>query len=156
MKTLRFPLLALLFGATLLTSCDDDKDKTPEPAKTKTELLTGKEWVMTARTRTATNGGAVTDVFANMASTDKDDLYRFDTPDKYTWDEGPTKAANNPQTYIGTWMMKSNETILSTTDQFGANTFDIKELTENSLVLSGVGSTTSGTQYTEVRTYAKK
>src|SRR3712207_1792123 len=104
-------LLALAAGLTF-TSCSKDDDKAPQ---TKTEMLTGKNWKVTAQT-TAVNNGTPSDTYAGERACTKDDFITFATDGKVTLDEGPSKCAvNEPQTQTGTWAFTENESKLKLT-----------------------------------------
>jgi hypothetical protein len=159
MKTLRFPLLALT-AVSLLTACEKDKEKvTP---KTPTELLVGKNWMMTACTvspalRTA-DGRLITDYYAERNTFDRDDLWRFEKPNAFTHDEGATKrATNDPQSYAGTWSLEQGDKVLHAavpTLNYD-NTYDVQEISENTMRLSGT-KVEGTTRYTYTFTYTKQ
>ncbi|OON70731.1 lipocalin family protein [Hymenobacter sp. CRA2] len=162
MKTLRFPLYLALAAATVLSACDKkDKDKGGDPSpKTKTDMLTGKDWIMTAETVSPAlrrqDGTLVTDVFATMDDCDKDDLLRFEKPSAYTLSEGASKCdPTHPQSYTGTWSFNSTETILSTTLQGQPNSsYNIVEMNDNTMKLSGV-QTYNNVDYTFTFVFSK-
>jgi len=120
LKTFKTLSLGLLIGSTLfLSNCKkDEKDPEPTPvvtpAPTNTEKLTGKNFKLTALTVDPALLG-VTDFYSQYDDCQKDDLYRFDTPNIYKEDEGATKCnTNDAQTKTGTWAWNTDETIITT------------------------------------------
>ncbi|GAA4378683.1 DUF5004 domain-containing protein [Hymenobacter koreensis] len=159
MKTARLPLFLALLAAATLSSCEKDKVK----PKSKTELITGKDWIMTAETVSPAieteDGRMVTDLFAEKASYDRDDFIRFDQPDVYKLDEGATKQNPQlPQSYSGTWSFANEEKVLNTKlqSQTTGNSFNLLEVGENTLKFSGQETDDDGTVYTVTFTYAKR
>ncbi|RTQ53663.1 hypothetical protein EJV47_02700 [Hymenobacter gummosus] len=160
MKTTRFALLALA-ALPLLTACEKDKEKvTP---KTPTELLVGKNWVQTACTvspavRTA-DGRLITNVYAERNSFDRDDLWHFEKPNTMRHDEGATKRnANDPQSYDGTWSLEQNDRLLRVKVPGLAydNSYDVQEIGDNTMRLSGVSTDDAGVEHTYSFTYTKQ
>ena len=146
-------LLALAAGLAF-TSCSKDEDTKPQ---TKTEMLTGKNWKVTAQT-TSVNNGNPSDTYALESACTKDDFTTFATDGKITFDEGPTKcAANEPQTQSGTWEFTENESKLKLSQGNGTPAeYTITELTASSMVLTITQSFTQAgqtTTYTYVTTY---
>lgn len=146
MKTLRFPLCLALAATTLLSACDKDKVK---PAN-KTELLTGKDWVMTAQTVSPAirlaSGRSITDLYAEMDDCDKDDFLRFEKPSAYTLNDGATKCdPSDPHSFSGSWSFSDGEKVLNTTLQSPdptedpvTSSYNIVELKEDGMKLSGI------------------
>lgn len=126
--------LGLAFvGSTLFfTNCKkNEKDPeptptpTPAPAPTNTEKLTGKNFKLTASTVEPSIGG-ISDLYLQMSDCQKDDILRFDTPNIFKDDEGPTKCAtNDPQTTTGTWVWNTDETILTTSTSNETTSFSV-------------------------------
>ncbi|MCB2378692.1 DUF5004 domain-containing protein [Hymenobacter sp. BT635] len=163
MKTqFRLPLLALFALTALVSSCKKDSESEPAPkAQTKTELLSGKNWVLTAQTvdpgLVDDDGKVVTDLFPYIDDCNKDDLMRFETAGSCTLNEGASRCVpTDPQQYSGTWSFDSNETVLKTTMQgLGSSSYNIIELSDKTLKVSGVRSL-EGDTYRFTYTYAKK
>lgn len=163
MKSLLFPLCSVLALGLSLSSCKKDKDEDPKPTpvaptKTNTEKLTGKNWNIRALTvspaRDFGNGTPITDVYAHLPSTDRDDFERYDKPDVYKLDEGPTKVDAAPQTYPGTWTFSAGEQTINIRRQNGqTKSYAIVELTETTLKTRET-EVENGTTYTLERTYA--
>lgn len=164
MKTLRFPLALALAATSLLTACGDKDKKDQEvPApKTAADQLVGKDWKLTARTVSPAirlaDGRVVTDVYAEMASYDKDDLWRFEKPSAFTHDEGPTKrSTSDPQTYTGTWSLENNDKLLKTTATgLGNSSYNVMEINDNTLKVSGEKTETDGNRYTYTFVFTKQ
>jgi hypothetical protein len=125
-------LLLIAASAFIFTSCGDNNP--PEP--TKTELITNKNWKITAQSE-SDNGGAATDSYTNISSCNKDDIFIFGTDGKFTWDEGATKCdPADPQTVeTGTWAFTNEEGKIVLTFVGDTDEFDIVELTSSRLVI---------------------
>lgn len=150
----------LLFVLTLsltvvLSSCKKDKDVAPQ---TRTELLTNSNWKMTASTVSPEvpiyndEGniiGMSGDEYAQMEPCFKDDFTKFSTDYTVIFDEGATKCdASDPQTTSGTWAFKTNETILTVSEDGFTMDLKILEITQSTLKLQY-----SDTYDTETYTY---
>ncbi len=136
-------LLLIIFGFTIaFTACKKDKVENPP---SNTALLTSSNWKMTALTVSPgfpiydNDGniiGTTTDLFAQNESCTNDDTFKFNTDKTILFDEGASKCnAGDPQTTSGTWAFKTNETILSMTNDGNLQDFTIVELKDNSLKL---------------------
>lgn len=128
--------LATAASALVLTSCNKDKDD-PKP-KTKTELLTAKNWRVTAEVTTVVANGTTTteDEYAQYEACQKDDYLKFETNKVVKFDEGALKCDGNPQTQTGTWDFNSDQTKISLSNsEFGPLVvpFEIVDLTETTL-----------------------
>ncbi|RAK63992.1 hypothetical protein [Hymenobacter edaphi] len=163
MKTLRFPLLLALAGTALFAPSCTDKDKETVKPKAPAELLVGKDWKLTACTVSpakTTTGGRTSEDYYNdfMPSYDRDDLLRFEKPNTFRQDEGPTRAPGNTthQAYNGTWSLTDGDKVLRTqAEVLGSSSYDVVELSENTLRTSG--SRTEGTtRYTYTYTFTKQ
>lgn len=155
--------MSLMVLGMAISGCSDKKDDpaptpTPAPEPTKTELLTGKNWKMTAFTSNPAinwdgSGTMVTDVYAQMSSCDKDDISVFNVNNTYTDDEGATKCdPADPQTTSGTWVFNPTQTIL-TLD--GTDSYNIEALSSSSLKLNQVYNDGT-TNYTFTFTFTKQ
>lgn len=144
-KTIQSSKMLLLLALSLtvvLSACKKDKEDDP---KTKTDLLTASNWKMTASTVSPEMEvyddegniiGMSGDEFAQMEPCFKDDLTRFNTNFTVTFDEGATKCDDSdPQSVTGTWAFKSNETMLSVTEDGYTQDVSILELTSTTLKL---------------------
>ena len=112
-------LILLLLVALVFTfnSCKKDKDEVVTP-KTKTQLLCGKNWKITAATVDPAidwNGsGAVSaNLYNQLQTCEKDGINVYNSNGTYTSDEGASKCdVSDPQTVTGTWVFNTNETTL--------------------------------------------
>ncbi len=129
-------LLLIITFTILVLSCKKDAKVS------KKDLLSGKNWIMTAETISPAmnvNGTLITDLYSQTASCTKDDIGKFNSNGTYTLEEGLTKCnVNDPQVFeTGTWTFNSNETILVMTSSTGSITNgNIQELTANKLILT--------------------
>ena len=132
---------ALLFVLTgiALTGCQKDT----EPASpSKTQMLTGSPWHITAYTRTTGSGAPanyLNTVFPNAC--ERDDRYAFNTNGTQIRTEGPTACSGNTsQTVVGTypWNLNSAQTQLT----IGNTTFDVVQLSADALQLRTVAGNT--------------
>ena len=145
MKSFLLPLCSALALSIAFTSCKKDKKEDPAPvAKTKTELISGKNWKLTGGIINPAadfgTGTPTTDAYSQVNNCRKDDLLRFDTPNVYKQDEGATKcSASDLQTETGTWAFSMNETKITTSIASGSpKTYNLVELTETTLKTSEV------------------
>ena len=106
--------LSLLFlGALALGSCKKNDNSPASPSKT--DLLTAKNWRVSADTRTTIVNGqpVVTDAYATYPACDRDDFYKFNSDNLVVRDEGLFKCnASTAQTLVGPWSFNSDETQL--------------------------------------------
>jgi hypothetical protein len=132
---LRLSVVMVLF--LFLNSCKK------EDAKTKTQLLTQKEWVM-KKLEQKEGSNPWVDEFLSFDACSKDDRYVFKANGTYEFNEGPTKCdPADPQVFdTGNWIFTNNETKL----QIGTDEFTIDTLDENNLILS-VQETVGGIAY---------
>lgn len=125
-------LLFALAALPLFVACKKDDPKT------KTELLTDKNWQLKAATSDPgfpVGGTTVTDYYGQLSACSKDDIDRYEKPNVYKSDEGTNRCANSPQTTVGTWVFSSDESKITVTDASGSTTADILELTDNTMKL---------------------
>lgn len=161
MKTyLKFPPVAVLILLLTFTACKDDDDDNDEPApKTRTEMLTAKNWTRTSVTITPAidydgNGTQENDLTPYIPTCDLDDFYKFNSNTSFTREEGPSKCdANDPQVvYTGTWTWNSDETILTITP-LGGETQEAKVTTLNDTeMVWNITFSSGGVNYTEIHT----
>lgn len=152
-------LLLLAVAATVgFTSCGKDDDEASKtPAKSKTELLTKAGWKTTAITVNPgfdfdNDGTPETDLFTGTDPCDADDITVYKADKTYTEEEGATKCdPTDDQVYgQGTWAFTANEAGLMqvASDSSTMSTFNIAELTENTLKLTESFQGAGGTTYT--------
>ncbi|GAA4002649.1 hypothetical protein GCM10022408_12610 [Hymenobacter fastidiosus] len=142
----RFTLSALLLttmaSSLVFTSCKKDKEE-PKP-KTRTELLTARNWRISAATYTV--GPDIEDVYRSVPGCTKDDFTKFNTDKTTVFDEGPTRCStSDPQSSKGAWDLTSGDNKLliqeSTTSTSG-ELYEIVELTESTLKIKQTDSST--------------
>ncbi|MGI4869686.1 MAG: lipocalin family protein [Janthinobacterium lividum] len=146
----------LLASIALLSACKKDSENTAS----KTDMLTAKNWRVSAQTTTTTINGQ-TSTSSTIASCDADDFIKFNTDKTLVDDEGATKCnSSSAQTTPGTWSFNSDESKLTVTESGVSTTADIKELSSSVLHLYAtqtqsqtVGGTTISYTYTTDVTY---
>lgn len=128
----------LLIGATAaFTACHKDKDNVPTPSRT--ELLTAKNWRVTAITATATVNGSVIvqDGYLTYLPCERDDFIKFNPDKTALQDAGATKC--NPQesqTDTTSWAFNADETeLLLDTSASPVESLTIVELSTTTLHL---------------------
>jgi hypothetical protein len=102
----------LLASLLLLGACK----KEPEPAPSKTELLTAHRWRLTAHTATTTVGGVTTtrDNYAAIPACAQDDSFQFQADNTFLVDLGTSRCITTySQTAFGVWEFLDNETGLA-------------------------------------------
>ena len=141
-------LFLLAAGLTLLGAC---KDKTVAPAPQRIDLLTAKNWRISANSTTTTTSAGVsttTDEYATSPACERDNFYKFNADKTSLRDEGASKCDPVlPQTENFTWAFNADQTQLLVTTP-GSNkleTDDIVELSATTLRLRTVTTTSSGT-----------
>ncbi len=160
MKTffrLKTTFLALAVLSIAFVSCEKDKDNKPD----NTELLTGKNWKLTAFTIDPAidwfgNGTLVTNIYAQLPTCAKDDLATFNKNGTVNFDEGATKCdPNDPQTTSGTWAFNTDKTIISVTTDGETESWKVLELKNDRLVIE-YQEVEDGITYTLTGTFAKQ
>jgi hypothetical protein len=117
-------------------SCKKDEETS------KKDLLCGKDWVLVAETVSPAfnyNGTLITDLYAQMADCEQDNIGKFNTNGTYTFEEGVSKCdPSDPQVWdTGTWVFSSDETVLVlTSSTSGIQNSEIQELTSSKLVVT--------------------
>ena len=143
---LRFGVVAML----LLASCQSDTE-TAVPSKT--QLLTGSTWHITAYTR-ASGSAAPANYFATAFpnACERDDRYTFNTNGVQVRIEGLSACSGNTtQTVVGTypWQLNAAQTQLT----LGGTTFELVRLTASALQLRSTRNN-GGVTVTDEVTYA--
>ena len=122
-QTIKKISLATLVICLLLVSCSKkSKDSTPTPTpETKTQLLTGKNWKITAMTFIPGiyngAGGLITDYYAyaiaNGDACSLDNILNFNIDGSYITTQGATLCdPAYPENSSGTWSFQNSETTL--------------------------------------------
>ena len=137
-------ILSTLVLALFVSSCeDDDADNTP-PAKTKTELITEKDWVLTSTKMEPGieySGFTFTDASMFIESCIKDNLYSFKPDSTISMDEGATKCDSTAEQTVenaGTWHFNEDQTQIIFTDNDYLEGMTLKTLTATDMVLTRV------------------
>ncbi|WP_157547657.1 hypothetical protein [Hymenobacter sp. DG25A] len=130
--------IALLFVGSFTACKKDNDDNKP---KTKTELLTAKNWRLSAAVGSLTSGSSTysQDIFADMEPCQKDDFEKFSTDKTAILDQGATKCddmASDPQTQKVAWNFESDETKLKISEIGGGDSYtvDLVELTATTMI----------------------
>jgi hypothetical protein len=157
--------LLLLLLATSCWQCKSGDDATPAPvpvAQSKTALLKGKNWKLTAATVNPAfdyfgGGSQTTNIYAGLAPCVVDDVYRYDTPDVFTITDGATSCPGNTQAGTFKWKLGADESTL--TQVFGGsyadNVFTLESVSTDKLVLTKAR-TYSSTDYKFRYEYTKQ
>ncbi|MDO7848938.1 lipocalin family protein [Hymenobacter sp. M29] len=140
----------------LTLGCSKTKET---PAPSKTDLLSDKNWIVSAETVSpgvVVAGATITDVYGQFQSCQKDDFIRFEKPNVFKDDEGAVKCTQtDPQTTTGTWVFNSDQTIITITPQGGSpQSLNIQELTDSSLKIT-TSAVQNNVNYTFTITYRK-
>lgn len=121
--------LALVLGSF---KCEKD-EASPK------QLLTGKQWRLTAWTTTPAyevEGGMISNLYSLLPVCAHDDFTIFDTDGTLIKDEGEVKCSQgDPQTTSGSWLMNTNQTMLQITIEGGETEYIIDEISDNFLIL---------------------
>lgn len=143
----RVLLLATLAITCVVSACKKDDDK----PKSKTDLLTAKNWKITSAvsTEVGANGQTITtDNYASADACDKDDYLKFQADKKLIISQGAVKCdPTDDQEATGGWDLNSDQTKLTISDPTSSTLAlqaDILELTAATLKVKyseGSGST---------------
>ena len=146
---------AVVVLGLLTLGCSKKKD---DAAPSKTDLLTGKNWIISAETVSpgiSSGGTIITDLYGQFQSCQKDDFVRFETPNVLKDDEGAVKCVStDPQTTTGTWVFNADQSIITITEGATIQSLNIIELTDSSLKVT-VSQTSNNVAYTFTVTYRK-
>ena len=141
--------------ATLTVGCKKD-DSTPTASKT--DMLTAKNWKVTADVTVATATGqaaVMTDNFATTVACERDNYFKFNADKTVIANEGTNVCSGSPQTANGVWDFNSDQTKLTmgTASSSGiVGQFDLKELSATTLKIS-VTDTYNGVTEVETLTF---
>jgi hypothetical protein len=155
MKNRFLYLLPLAMGLSL-TACKKDSETTPAP--TKSELLTAKNWRVSAAVTTTKVGTAATttvDDYAGSPACEKDDFIKFEANKTLVANGGTVLCPGDPQTASGAWDFNSDQTKLTlgvgSTGLVGQ--YDLAELSATTLKISTTDTSTPGTVETSTITF---
>ncbi|MBC7384478.1 MAG: hypothetical protein H7296_16040 [Bacteroidia bacterium] len=142
MKIIKPLILGFALTALVFNACKKDEVKTTS----KTDLLTAKDWKITAATMTSSSG--TVDIYALLPACNKDDLSKYNTDHTITDKAGATKCdQSEPSTSPGgNWSFINNESGLRIIDKDTTDA-SIITLTSSTLKISTVENS-SGTAQT--------
>lgn len=128
-------LKKIVLAVTVLAALSSCKKESSEelPPKSKSELLTAKEWIV-EKIEERENQSAWEDIFPQFAPCLKDNRFKFKTNFTVEYNEGPVACAPNLPNQIletETWKFNTDETILIT----GGYENKILQLDANKLVV---------------------
>lgn len=133
-------LLFLSLGLATLNACKKDNETTPAATASPTELLTAKNWRLSAYTSSFATAGAAavtTDEYEAIPACQRDDFAKFNANKSVLYDVGATKcSATDAQSETSTWALSSNDTkLMLAVPQLGGfpNTYDIISLSSSTL-----------------------
>lgn len=142
--------LAVAAFSLSLVSCKKDDDPT------KKEMLTGKNWKVTAWTIDPALPVIGSNFYNQLEACTKDDLTSFSADGKATFDEGATKCnVSDPQTTTGTWALSTDEKTLSVTSDGETTSITIVSLSSSKFVGTFVQQE-GGVNYTNTLTWEKQ
>lgn len=158
-------LLICLLATTLFNGCKKDEETTtptPNTPSAKTDLLCGKNWLLTAYTINPAYNfygtGLITNLMGSMQPCLLNNLTVYSTNLSYLVDEGASVCTGGaPQTYeTGTWAFTTSETHLVVSKTGGTSIdYSIATLDATTLQLTQPY-IVSGTTYTITSTYTKQ
>lgn len=124
-------ILLSLFAASL-TACKKDKDEEPKE-KTRTEILTAKEWKYVDYGEDTNNDGTLSQSESYLETCEVDDTYKFNTDGTIVIKPNSVTCDPDDATETITWKFQNNETemVLST-----GRLVKIKTLNETSFELT--------------------
>lgn len=159
-------LIICLTTITVMNSCKKDAPaaSSSTTTDTKTALLCGKNWMMTAFTVNPGidyygTGTLLTNLYGTLQPCEANNLINFSTNNSYTIDEGATKCtAGASQTFeTGTWAFNSDKThlLMTETGSSTADDYTIVSLTETSAQLTQTV-VAGGITYVYTETFTKQ
>lgn len=106
--------LLLICGVAALSACHKDADNGPA-APSRTDLLTAKNWRVTAQTSTTKANGSVvvTDEYPKAKPCERDNFTKFNPDKTISSDAGAVKCyPGEPQSETASWAFNKDETHL--------------------------------------------
>lgn len=146
-------LFVCLVASTLFNSCKKDEPaaSSSTTTDTKTALLCGKNWMVTASTVNPGidyygTGILLTNLIGTVQPCELNNLLNFSTGGSYIVDEGPTKcSAGDPQTIAtGTWAFNSDKSHLLVTESGSSIADDYTLVTLNETTVQVTQTMVSG------------
>lgn len=147
----------LLLMAGLLLALGACKKDSGPAAPTRTELLTGKNWLLSAALLNpgiTYNGFTITDGYQALSLAfpcQVDNTQRFDLPSVYTISEGANVCAGSSPTSTGTWALSADGNTLTTVMSGTTVTYNVLAITATTLqissktILNGMSTTITAT-----------
>jgi hypothetical protein len=127
----------LCLAIASLGACKKDSDPVASPSRT--DLLTTPKWKITGGT--IGSGAAAFPISVILPTCYNDDTFKFNTDKTVVDDAGTVKCnATDPQTQTGSWSFSNSDQTQMQLNVPGTplnGTFDVKELTSNSLRITG-------------------
>lgn len=127
----------LCLAIASLGACKKDSDSVATPSRT--DLLTTPKWKITGGT--VGSGIAAFPISVILPTCYNDDTFKFNTDKTVVDDAGTVKCnATDPQTQTGSWSFSNSDQTQMQLNVPGTplnGTFDVKELTSNSLRITG-------------------
>ncbi|UYZ61971.1 hypothetical protein [Hymenobacter weizhouensis] len=158
MKKISLLSLTAFVALSTFTGCKKDDKEDPKPQVTKTDVITAKNWRVSADI--AEFNGRTFDLYADPTVYEpcrKDDFAKFNTDKTVKFDEGISKCdPTDPQTVTENWEFTSNETKILFNELGGssARVADLVELTETTLKIRyNFTERTTGGKVVEIITY---
>jgi hypothetical protein len=140
--------LSLLAIALVFTSCKKEEEPDPAPAMTKTQMLTGNNWVVNSMIIdqeygygycSEDLGNGTYELFPNcFDDCDLDDFWDFETDMSYVNHEGSNICFGvDPILCEGSWSFNTNETVLEISGgDCGFSEYDIISISATQLVVA--------------------
>lgn len=155
-----------LIASTLFNSCKKDEPaaSSSTTTDTKTDLLCGKNWMLTACTVNPGidyygTGTLLTNLIGTIQPCELNNLINFTTSGSFTIDEGATKcSAGDPQTNAtGTWAFNSDKShlLMTETGSSTADDYTLVSLTATTVQVTQT-SVAGGTTYVYSQTWTKQ
>lgn len=160
MKVSKFLPMVLFLGVLSFSSCnDDDDDEDPAPP-TRTELLTGRNWMVEGYNIEPAididgDGTQENNLIPFIAACNLDDFYDFNVDGSYTIEEGASKCDPNDPTIVqsGDWLWNSDNTrLIFEASGGGTSEAEVISITATEVVVEFT-SVDQGVTYTETQTW---
>lgn len=128
-----------LLSLSLLIGCSK-KDNPAPVVKTKTQLLTEKDWVMVSHQEKLSSASTYSDLTSQYRTCDRDNRFVFLVSGVFEENEGAVRCSGNPQVIeTGTWSFQQNETKIRLVTPSTNLTATVETLTATTLVFTYTG-----------------
>ena len=132
-------ILYSFLSLSLLIGCSK-KDSPAPVVKTKTQLLTEKDWILVLHQEKPSSASTYTDLTSQYRACDRDNRFVFYVSGVFEENEGSVRCTGNSQIVeTGTWSFQQNETKIRFVMPSGATTATIETLSATSLVITYTG-----------------